>query len=627
MIPSPAGLDRWTDFLELSLLRASLQGGLAIFVVWLLTRALPRLSPRAQSWLWRLAYLKLLIALALVAPINLPLLPPTASPPRAASPSFAGSPRLPVEAPALHTHRNPATAESRPRSTPVASSLPRLLPTLLPWIWLAGAIVFGAAALRDGGRMQQRKRSASPVEESALSHTLNDLRERLGIRRRVALLEMDDPGVPMLVGALGPAILLPRSIREQCSDRELELVLAHELAHLRRGDLIWSWLPVTCRILFFFHPLLWLADRESRHAQETACDEIAIKCSGAAPADYGSLLVKVAAICRACPVNGFAGAAAIESYRTLKRRITTMHSLHLRRHRSWIAVGTGLTIFGIIGVVPWKVVAQRTPAPTSSPPAQTAPAPGSRHTRAEQTPMLLAANPVHHSQPKKHVMKASKLAVRRPAVHQGNTAALKTKLAAAQMQLREMEDLNRRSQRSLLAARARLRKTDQALAQANQQRLDETRAAAVSDLARAQAEETRAEAQYRIGAGSLEEVLRARLTAAKAEANLHPGSAANSDRTAAAQKLLGVEESQYRAGVVDQQAVEDARYKLALAEAAQSRDPALESSLAAVDHATALLNLAQTRYSAGVESQSALQEAQHQLAAAQAALAKIRQKR
>ena len=69
------------------------------------------------------------------------------------------------------------------------------------------------------------------------------------------------------------------------------MALAHELAHLRRGDLWLGWVPALAEALLFFHPLVRRAAREYALAREEACDAEALRLTGAEPGDYGQLLL------------------------------------------------------------------------------------------------------------------------------------------------------------------------------------------------------------------------------------------------------------------------------------------------------------------------------------------------
>ena len=69
-------------------------------------------------------------------------------------------------------------------------------------------------------------------------------------------------------------------------------MLGHELAHLKRHDLAWNWLPTVVGWLFFFHPLVWFMTRRWSEAQEAACDELLIQAEVARPVPYGRLLLE-----------------------------------------------------------------------------------------------------------------------------------------------------------------------------------------------------------------------------------------------------------------------------------------------------------------------------------------------
>ena len=72
-------------------------------------------------------------------------------------------------------------------------------------------------------------------------------------------------------------MILPAGIAEHFDERDLRIMLAHELVHVKRHDLAWNWLPTVTGWLLFFHPLVWLATRGWCEAQEAACDEALIQ--------------------------------------------------------------------------------------------------------------------------------------------------------------------------------------------------------------------------------------------------------------------------------------------------------------------------------------------------------------
>ncbi len=90
-----------------------------------------------------------------------------------------------------------------------------------------------------------------------------------------------------------PTILLPAAIAAGKSSQELEPLLAHELIHVRRGDLWWAMLQTLATSLLWFHPLVWLASRGVTRESERSCDEETVACLGCQPAVYARGLLEV----------------------------------------------------------------------------------------------------------------------------------------------------------------------------------------------------------------------------------------------------------------------------------------------------------------------------------------------
>jgi beta-lactamase regulating signal transducer with metallopeptidase domain len=345
-----------------SMLRACWQGGLALAGVWVGLRLFSRVPPRLRCWLWRLAYLKLATALLWATPIDLPLRPAPSRPP---------APRPIVVRP---RHVVPPAAEPAvARPTPSESSAGR--PTAVAGLfglWLAG-LGWSAARIARGWRDAQRlRRAAVPLAGGPGEGCCRDLCRRLGLRRRPDLIATREVGSPLLIGVARPAILVPEPLLAESSPEQLRLILAHELAHLRRLDLAWNWLPTLLEGLFFFHPLVWLARREWRLAQESACDELALEATGASAADYGRMLVWAAAVRIMRPASGPAAVGVSESYLTLKRRLNAMtHFTPLSRRRLRLSAAAVLVSAAAL-VVPWRLTHRQAlaqdpaPAPPSS---------------------------------------------------------------------------------------------------------------------------------------------------------------------------------------------------------------------------------------------------------------------
>ncbi|MFC1725440.1 M56 family metallopeptidase, partial [candidate division KSB1 bacterium] len=118
-----------------------------------------------------------------------------------------------------------------------------------------------------------------PVEKEELLVLLENLRKKLSIKRDIKLCYLDsvsgDTG-PSVVGIIKPKILIPSWIADRWTADELEPVLLHELAHIKRNDIIVNWIQIIVQAVYFFHPFVWFANRQIRKHREEVCDDLAI---------------------------------------------------------------------------------------------------------------------------------------------------------------------------------------------------------------------------------------------------------------------------------------------------------------------------------------------------------------
>jgi beta-lactamase regulating signal transducer with metallopeptidase domain/Leucine-rich repeat (LRR) protein len=149
----------------------------------------------------------------------------------------------------------------------------------LDWIvglWCLGVCLFAcrpAIGLREIGRL--RREGVSPVADN-IAALLCDLARRMGLARRVAILKSARVEVPLVVGHLRPLILLPLSLASQMPVAQLEAILAHELAHVRRHDYLVNLWQTLVETVLFYHPAVWWLSRRMRQERENCCDDMAV---------------------------------------------------------------------------------------------------------------------------------------------------------------------------------------------------------------------------------------------------------------------------------------------------------------------------------------------------------------
>lgn len=267
-----------------ALARASVQGAIAVGIIWCVCRIASRLPASLRCGLWRLGYIKFLAALLIGAVLPLPWLP--AGPAPTPVPVQAIPPAAPIPGDTAAVNPPPVpTAPTTPVS-PVAASVS--WQTIVLSLYLIGVVV---CALRVGASYQRLRRlvqSSQPASED-VSTVATEVAHSMRLTGTPTIQESASVDGPLC--AFGQ-VFLPAGMPYQPS--ELRLILSHEFAHLRRNDLAWEWLAVATQILFFFHPLVVLLRREEREAREAAADALALQATGTTPATYGTLLLSVA---------------------------------------------------------------------------------------------------------------------------------------------------------------------------------------------------------------------------------------------------------------------------------------------------------------------------------------------
>ena len=361
--------------------RAVWQGSLVIIFVWGLACLTFRAVPASmRCWLWRIALLKLGLALIWLNPIRLPLLPSRSV---FHEPSFESSAALnrfqlnDSRMTALSYEQEPVEQRDGSTTWDPAQKPHFSFEAVLLLLWSAGVSIWALRTAQHWRKANQLIQGAHKRSNDHLIRLCETIAAQLRCQCVPTLMYSTQISIPLVIGIHRPVILLPDAVAEKCSLREARLMLAHELAHVRRRDLLWALVAAVVQGFFFFHPLVWLANRESRLAQEIACDELVISCARARPAEYAAMLVDVASgvqsLCTGPLVVG-----VVESYRTLKRRLKAMKYI---RAKSKSQLGMAAVLTAILGagiVLPWQLVAQNAPAaplPIPAPPPALAPAP------------------------------------------------------------------------------------------------------------------------------------------------------------------------------------------------------------------------------------------------------------
>ncbi len=270
-----------------------------VTLVWLFTRLCCRHRPHLAYLLWMLVLVK-----CLAPPIAASRLSPF---------SWAMAERLERVAAAKPAPMQIATtADLTATETPTATADLTLTsvtpaPPAETWtfrwllvagaltIWALGSLVLALIVIAKWIALRRVVRT-SQAPSAALATQLAAIASRLNLRRPVRIVVTDEPLGPLVFGVLRPTIVLPAAAIASPDDTasasaDLEPVLAHELVHVRRGDTAASLLQTLAQVLWWFHPLVWWANREVRRQRERACDEEVVAGLDCSPTRYARSLL------------------------------------------------------------------------------------------------------------------------------------------------------------------------------------------------------------------------------------------------------------------------------------------------------------------------------------------------
>ncbi len=188
-------------------------------------------------------------------------------------------------------------------------------------LWLAGALFWWGLTVSRHARFRWLLRYAVAADGLTQARA-QQLAQRLGLRRCPPVLLLPAPVPPMLWAVLGtPRVLLPAELWQRLSEAQRDTLLAHELAHLRRGDAWVRRLELLALGLYWWHPVAWWCRRALAEAEEQCCDAWVVWALPGAAEAYAAALVETVAFLsrgrRALP----AGASGIGHLPSLKRRL------------------------------------------------------------------------------------------------------------------------------------------------------------------------------------------------------------------------------------------------------------------------------------------------------------------
>lgn len=188
-------------------------------------------------------------------------------------------------------------------------------------VWAAGTVMIAGSWMTRQLLLMREISRGTLLRSGREACLVSRIRRRLKISRKIRVvtsLEFIEIGV---FGVWRPWILLPAQIPQHLSDSEMETILLHEVIHVARWDNLLSHISMCVCSLFWFHPLVWLADRKLVSEREQVCDDRVIEL-GSPSRTYAASLVKVLNFGLGFRIAGISCAGGPH----LKRRIETIAS-------------------------------------------------------------------------------------------------------------------------------------------------------------------------------------------------------------------------------------------------------------------------------------------------------------
>lgn len=188
-----------------------------------------------------------------------------------------------------------AGGASSAAAAPASADWLAMLRVALPWLvlaWMCGVLFLVARVLRQWSGLRAIVRAAEALPD--WQDRAQRLGRRLGLRRAIRILASARIATPTLVGWVRPVVVVPFALLARMPTEQVDLILVHELAHLRRLDHIANLFQVVVETLLFYHPMVHWISRDARNERELCCDALALEATGGKRRDFVAALAGLA---------------------------------------------------------------------------------------------------------------------------------------------------------------------------------------------------------------------------------------------------------------------------------------------------------------------------------------------
>ncbi len=279
-----------TDYL----LKQSWQIAILFTVVAIVCMAIRKKTAHLRYLLWLLIIAKCLVPSLITVSLAIlpqkPLLQPLPESPPIRE--FAPPPESVILSPGAPGKNLSPPAALAVRRPSIMAQLAQIPPkTWFSGIWLGGVSLFLIIVLIKAARFNRRLEGQRKRLTAGMQKEIDELLDRFGVHAKLRIWLLDGIGQPFVWGLLRGSIYLPANFSQIGSREHRRGILMHEIAHVARFDAAVNCLQTIAQAVFWFHPLVWWANRNIRAEREKCCDETTIARLSAAPKVYSSAIV------------------------------------------------------------------------------------------------------------------------------------------------------------------------------------------------------------------------------------------------------------------------------------------------------------------------------------------------
>ena len=225
-----------------------------------------------------------------------------------------------------------------------SGTAPSVVSTLQPWIlpiWSFGVLLLSLRLVAGGLEVRALRRSITAADDLLRDRGAR-VASRIGLRRAVQIGISTRADGPSVIGWLRPLILLPPATLMGLTPTQLDAVLAHELAHIRRHDYLVDIFQMVAETLLFYHPAVWWVSHRLRIERELCCDDEAVRVCGDATA-YARALVTMAKLQVPAMAMGSTGGSLSDRI----RRLLGVSRREPSRSAPWRVVVIGVALLSV----------------------------------------------------------------------------------------------------------------------------------------------------------------------------------------------------------------------------------------------------------------------------------------